>query len=327
MKESNRNIVIGFIDNQNIQKENLPQALQEIEVIPSSKSWYKFIDQILLWFGVLSLAFAVMFFMAYNWTELGHFAKFAMVEGLMGLSIGMYIYLGGEKLSAKSTLMGSSILLGVLLALVGQTYQTGADPWQLFFYWAVLMLPWAVVGRFSAMWILWIALINVAISLYIETFGRLFSFYFYSEGSLIWMFFAFNTFALIVWEYLKGSFEWLNSSWAIRLLGFVSMISVTLLALNSIWESTQSLALFAWLGWLAMFYWAYRVKRIELFMLSLGALSFSIVVVNFLIHLISWRHFELIAILFIGMVIIGLGAGFASWLKSLQKEDQNESAE
>ena len=327
MKESNRNIVIGFIDNQNIQKENIPQALKEVDVIPSSKSWYKFIDQILLWFGVLSLAFAVMFFMAYNWTELGHFAKFAMVEGLMGLSIGMYIYLGGEKLSAKATLMGSSILLGVLLALVGQTYQTGADPWQLFFYWAVLMLPWAVVGRFSAMWILWIALINVAISLYIETFGRLFSFYFYSEGSLIWMFFAFNTFALIVWEYLKGNFEWLNSSWAIWLLGFVSMMSVTGLALNSIWESTQSLALFAWLGWLAMFYWAYRVKRIELFMLSLGALSFSIVVVNFLINIISWRHFELIAILFIGMVIIGLGAGFASWLKSLQKEDQNESAE
>jgi len=34
--------------------------------------------------------------------------------------------------------MVSTILVGVLLALVGQTYQTGADTWQLFFYWAIL---------------------------------------------------------------------------------------------------------------------------------------------------------------------------------------------
>lgn len=320
MKESNRNIVIGLIDNQNIKQENIHYALEETGVIPSSSSWHKFIDQLLLWFGALSLAFSLMFFVAYNWTALGDFAKFALVEGLMVLTIGVYWYLGGEKLSAKATLMVSSILLGVLLALVGQTYQTGADTWELFFYWAVLMLPWAMVGRFSAIWVVWIALINVSIFLYMETFGRLFGFMLHSENSALWVFFAFNTLALMVWELFKSRFEWLNSSWAIRLLGFVSMSAVTGLAQSFIWEEFSSLAIVAWIAWIAIVYYSYRVRTIDLFMLSLAALTFSIVVVSFLIDIISSRSFNVVYFLFIGLVIIGLGAGFSSWLKSIQKE-------
>ena len=325
MKESTRNIVIGFIDNKNIQKDNILEVLEKTKIIPTSSLWYNFIDQILLWFGALSLAFAVLFFIAYNWVEFGHFAKFALVEGLMFFSVMAYWYLGAEKLSAKVMLMVSSILLGVLLALVGQTYQTGADPWQLFFYWAVLMLPWAFVGRFGAMWIFWIALINISILLYMNTFGRLFGFYLYSESSLVWIFFAFNSLSLFVWESLTGYFKWLNNSWAIRLLGFVSMVSITWLVQIFIWEKETPLALLAWIGWLLVVYAVYRVKSIDLFMLSLASLSFSIGVVTFFINLISWRNFELLSILFIGMVIIGLGAGCASWLKSVQKEAHNES--
>jgi len=325
MKESNRNIVIGFIDNQNIQKDNIPKVLEKTEIIPTSSLWYRFIDQILLWFGALSLAFSVLFFMAYNWIELGYFAKFALVEGLMLLSVGAYWYLGGEKLSAKAMLMVSTILLGVLLALVGQTYQTGADPWQLFFYWAILMLPWAFVGQFGAMWIFWIALIDISILLYMDTFGRLFGFYFYSESSLTWILFIFNTLSWIVWESLKSYFEWLNTSWAIRLLGFVSMASITGLVQVFIWEKETSLVLLIWMGWLSIVYIIYRIKTIDLFMLSLASLSFSIITVSSLLTIISWKNFNLIYILFIGMVVIGLGAGFASWLKSIQKEAHNES--
>lgn len=325
MKESNRNIVIGFIDNKNIQKDNIQKVLEKTKIIPTSSFWYRFIDQTLLWFGALSLAFSMLFFMAYNWVEFGYFAKFSLVEGSMLLSIGAYWYLGAEKLSAKVMLMVSTIFLGVLLALVGQTYQTGADPWQLFFYWAILMLPWAFVGRFGAMWIFWITLINISILLYMNTFGRLFGFYFYSESSLLWVLFIFNTLSLVVWESLKGYFEWLNTSWAIRLLGFVSMVSITWLLQVFIWEKETPLALLVWIGWLFVVYVIYRVKTIDLFMLSLASLSFSIGIVNFFIAIFPWRSFNLIYILFMGMIIIGLGTGFASWLKSIQKEVYNES--
>lgn len=321
MQESKRNQIISFIENKNIKKENIKRVLEQTAITPTSKSWYLFIDQIVLWFGALSLAFALMFFMAYNWSEFGHMGKFALVEILMALTVGLYVYLGVEKLSAKASLMVSAILLGILLALVGQTYQTGADPWQLFFYWAILMLPWVFVGRFSALWMLWIFLINLSLFLYMMTFRGILGIYFSSEISILWVFFIFNSLALVLWEVFSHKFEWLKSSWAIRLLGFVSGTAVTWLGLSFIWKDSNLMALLVWMAWLGTIYWVYRVKKIDLFMLSMGCLSFSTVMVSFLINTISWRHFDLGAIFFIGIVIIGLGAGSASWLKSIQKEE------
>ena len=323
MQESKRNQIISFIENKNIKKENIKEILEQTAVTPTAKEWYLFIDQIVLWFGALSLAFALMFFMAYNWSEFGHMGKFALVEGLMVLTVGLCLYLGLEKLSAKVMLMVSAILLGILLALVRQTYQTGADPWQLFFSWAVLMLPWVFVGRFSALWILWIFLINLSLFLYMVTFRDIWGIYFHSETSVLWLFFIFNTLALLLWESFSYKFEWLKALWAIRLLGFVSGTTATWLGLSFIWEHANPMALLVWMAWIGAIYWAYRKVKIDLFMLSMACLSFSTVVVSFLINIISWRHFEVSAIFFIGLVIIGLGAGSASWLKSVQKEEHH----
>ena len=323
MQESKRNQIISFIENKNIKKENIKEVLEKIAVTPTAKEWSMFIDQIVLWFGALSLAFALMFFMAYNWSEFGYMGKFALVEGLMVLTIGAYLYLGVEKLSAKVMLMVSAIVLGVLLALVGQTYQTGADTWELFFYWAVLMLPWVLVGRFSALWMLWIFLINLSLFLYMITFRSIWGIYFQSEISVLWLFFIFNTSALVLWEVFSYKFEWLKASWAIRFLGFVSGTTATGLGLNFIWEHANPMALLVWMAWIGAIYWVYRIVKIDLFMLSMGCLSFSTVMVSFLINIISWRHFDVSAIFFMGMVIIGLGAWSASWLKSIQKEEHH----
>ncbi len=323
MPESKRNQIISFIANENIRYGDIEEVLELISVTPRGREWYLFIDKIVLWFGALSLAFALMFFMAYNWSEFGRFGKFALVEGLMALSIGGYFYLEDEKLSSKVMLMVSTIFLGVLLALVGQTYQTGADTWQLFFYWAILMLPWTLVGRFWALWMLWIFLINLSLALYVDTFRGIGGLYFESQSSVAWVFFIFNTLAFVLWELLSHKFEWLKSSWAIRLLGFISGLTATKLVLAVIWHGATPLALLVWMAWLGTIYWVYRVFKQDLFILAVASLSFSIVLVNFLIHIISWRDFWLGGIFFIGMVIVGLGRGSASWLKGIQKEEQD----
>jgi len=315
MQKSNRNQILLFIENKNIKKNNIKEVLEQTEVIPTSKSWYIFIDQIALWFGALSLAFAIMFFMAYNWNEFQKIGRFALVEGLLVLSVGFYLYLDIEKLSSKVSLMVSTILVGVLLALVGQTYQTGADTWQLFFYWAILILPWVFIGRFSALWMVWIFLINLSLSLYIGIFN--------SEISIWWGLFIFNTLALVLWEFFSHKFEWLKNSWAIRLLGFISGNAVTWLAVAFIWGNSNPLAIVSWIGWLGVIYLLYRQNRIELFMVSMGCLSFSTVVVSFLIHIISWRYLGVGTFLFVGISIVGLGIMSRSWLKMLQKEKYN----
>ena len=52
---------------------------------------------------------------------------------------------------------------GAVLALVGQTYQTGADVWELFAAWAALMLPFAWLSRSTASWVLWLGVANLAL--------------------------------------------------------------------------------------------------------------------------------------------------------------------
>jgi len=46
--------------------------------------------------------------------------------------------------------------IGGLFAYFGQTYQTGADPWQLFAVWAVLALPLALGARADIVWSAWV---------------------------------------------------------------------------------------------------------------------------------------------------------------------------
>ena len=51
----------------------------------------------------------------------------------------------------------AALLVGALLALVGQTYQTGADTFELFAVCAAAILPWVLVACFPTLWVLWLA--------------------------------------------------------------------------------------------------------------------------------------------------------------------------
>ena len=67
-------------------------------------------------------------------------------------------------------------------------------------------------------------------------------------------------------------------------------------------------------------YYAYRVLKIDLVMMSFFSLFFSAVVVNSVMHMINSSNFNLTTMLFLGLLIIGLGALSAKWLKMLQKK-------
>ncbi|NYT58541.1 GDYXXLXY domain-containing protein [Alcaligenaceae bacterium] len=96
----------------------------------------------------------------------------------------------------------ASVTVGGLLALVGQIYQTGADPWQLFLLWAVLLLPWLVLVRTVFMGILCGMLLNLAAALYLDVFGGHFLF----NVSLDWM--AASLLLAFMNAALLGLWEW-----------------------------------------------------------------------------------------------------------------------
>lgn len=322
--KSRRHELTRLIEQGSVPADSVPAALVLSGVSPDAQAWRSFISRLLLWLGGLALAFSLMFFVAYNWSELGKFARFGMVEAVIILAVIAYTRLQAGSTAAKVSLLVASICLGVLLALYGQTYQTGADPWQLFFNWSLLMLPWALLGRFAAIWILWLALLNLSIVLYHQAFRGMLWFTISAELEVLWLLFLFNTLALATWEALARHWSWLAPRWAPRLLAVASGLPVTWLALHGVLEpyGQNPLGLPVWAVFLALLVAVYRKIRHDLFMLAGACLSGIVVVVAFVSrHLLdsgSEGSFLLIA-----LIIVGLGTGAASWLRKVHRECQS----
>src|SRR2546425_507224 len=185
-----RNAILGWSERGAI--ADARAALDMAGALPHAQHWRAFLDRLLLWSGAVALAAAMVFFIAHNWNDLGKLAKFALVEALVLAAALGYWRLGPEKAAGKASLLVACILFGALLALFGQTYQTGADTWELFANWAGLIAAWVIVGRFAALWILWLAVANVAIVLYFQVRPGALDIAFASERAL-WTLFAFDT--------------------------------------------------------------------------------------------------------------------------------------
>jgi uncharacterized membrane protein len=92
----------------------------------------------------------LIFLVAANWNTFSPAGQFSLLE-LLTLSA----YAGAAFVRrARSALALLSI--GALFAFYGQTYQTGADPWQLFALWAALAFPLALAARSDVVWLAWI---------------------------------------------------------------------------------------------------------------------------------------------------------------------------
>ena len=148
-------------------------AAIQLEVYPCKRTWLAFFDKASLVIGSVALVLALVFFIAANWQSLSNMSKFALVEGALTITIALYVVLSFRqryKLIRQLLLLVASVITGSLLALFGQVYQTGADTWQLFFSWALLITPWVLIARFPALWLLWLGLLNALTLFYIDTF-------------------------------------------------------------------------------------------------------------------------------------------------------------
>lgn len=142
------------------------QAAINLGIYPPPFAWQRFFEVTLLAVGVVAIAFSLIFFIAFNWFDLGKMGKFALVEGALVLTFICYlalVWLKKASLLQQLLLLAASLITGALLALVGQVYQTGADSWQLFAIWSALIIPWVLIARFPILWLLWLGLINLTV--------------------------------------------------------------------------------------------------------------------------------------------------------------------
>lgn len=127
--------------------------------------WARWARHALLALGLGHLLAGIVFFFAYNWAGLPDMAKFAVVEAGILLTALAALWRGADRLDGAAALIAATALTGVLLAVVGQVYQTGADPWQLFALWAALSFPWVLASKNAAHWLVWLVVLHLAILL------------------------------------------------------------------------------------------------------------------------------------------------------------------
>lgn len=303
--------VLDWIEAGRVVSGSEHEALRAAGIAPTRGDWHAFLGRLTLWLGTVAIAAALIFFFAFNWDELGRFAKFGLLEGAILAGLALCLWLDLDSAAGKAVLLLLSLLVGALLALAGQTYQTGADTYELFAWWALLILPWVLVGRLSPLWLVWLVLLNAALFLYFSRSSA-------GEG-LLWALFALNLAALVAWEAAHAyGLAWLRDGWPPRLVAVAAGTAATALMMMAIFDDGHVLGALAWLAWLAAAYAWYRHARPDLFMLAGGLLSLIVVVAAFLTRHVFASGAG--GALLIGLVVIGLSAGGAIWLKSINRE-------
>lgn len=141
-------------------------------------SWQRYLNLLFLLLTVGFLTSGVVTLIAAN---LDYFSDLAKIYGLQTLLVvtvvlGIYCFIRESRRQAKEKLKWNtyslffvvSVLIGGLFALVGQTYQTGADVWQLFAVWTLCQLPFLLLFPNVASALLFAATANVAFYLFNE---------------------------------------------------------------------------------------------------------------------------------------------------------------
>jgi uncharacterized membrane protein len=163
------------------------RALVLSGVHPDGAAWGKFLDRLLAAFGALLMGAGIIFLVAYNWDLFGRFAKFMLLDAVIVAAIAVALWLGLVNIAGKAALWIATVAVGALLALVGQTYQSGADTFELFLVWAALALPWTIAGRWAPGWGLFLVLVNLATAQYVSEVLRPLGLFLSYDDTTLWL--------------------------------------------------------------------------------------------------------------------------------------------
>lgn len=132
---------------------------------PDTIEWRRFVVQLLRAAGLGALGAGVLFFVAANWQDYGVLGRFVLLQSALVIIVGGALWRPPPQALGQGALLLATLLTGGMLALFGQSYQTGADVHELFFTWALLALPFALAGSSGALWALWWCVLNLGLAL------------------------------------------------------------------------------------------------------------------------------------------------------------------
>ncbi|HRD76568.1 MAG TPA: GDYXXLXY domain-containing protein [Hyphomicrobiaceae bacterium] len=280
------------------------------------------------WRGAVQLAaslligFGIILWIAANWDDIPKFYRFAIVGGALALMV-LAAFLARIRVPA---LVGAFLAAGGLFALIGQTYQTGADPWQLFAVWAVLTLPWALAARHDLLWCCWVVVALVALVLWHATYAGGFM----SSRNLgvtlsVWALATVIAVMLSPWSLIR---QWIGeSSWAFR-IAYVLAGSIILQGALSGAFAGRSIGSAYFLGLIALGGAAaalYALKPFEFFLLALTALGIDALLITGLARgILVASRWDMGSTLFIGLMAAAIVSGTGSLLVRIARQNASE---
>ena len=326
---------IEFLDQQILDRHKLDYLVEKglinsdelflaRDMLHPAHAWGRWALLLFSFSGTLLVLAGIIFFFAFNWAELSSFFKLGLIEAALILSAFGAWFFGAKKLVGQLFLLSASVLVGVFLAVFGQIYQTGADSWQLFALWAVLILPWTVLSQFAVHWLLWMGLVHLGLALWwdLMPWPSL-----PQEHILAMILGVVNGTALLLAIILRHRWSWLDAQWIFWLLTALLLGSffgplVSLLTDTADMFSSPLSVVIAFLGCLVyvVLFVLNRFYSPDLVALTLWALAVCILLLLGIaeqfdaVFSSSWWQALILSIT--SIVIFGFAAGYLRGLQS-----------
>ena len=301
----------------NLTEKGIDKALKE-NVYNDKEAWQKFFRLFFITLGIGFTVSGVIFFFAYNWADLHKFAKIGMVEGLI-IATTILALLPKININIRNIILtGAAALVGVLFAVYGQIYQTGANAYDFFLGWTIFVTLWVIVSNFAPLWLFYLVLINTTFILYVEQVASDWS------GTFVWTaLFIINTMVLVTAIILsKYKKIWTIPNWFLSTVALACVSYATIGIIDGIF-SYESQVAFPLLILLTAIVFAtgiwHGLKMKSGFYLSVIAFSLIIIV-----SALFFKIDEEAMFLFASLFIVGSVTLTIIKLINLQKKWNNE---
>ena len=304
-----------------ITEQQYKEALHFSGIIPDKHHWRSFLQVLLSSLGTVFLLTGILFFFAFNWADMTKWQKFAGIEIFIIFAAIFAWIKGPDKLSGKLGTLAAGTLIGVLMAVYGQIYQTGADPYELFMYWGIILLPLVVAVRLPAFWVMWLVIVNLAISLYVKQ-GLGGGVYLeYTPHFLV----ALNLIFLAIWNIMQSrQIAWMQEPWTHWVVAIACLVAATIMAAIAIdhisrgWANHKiynSLSTLLYIFVAGGFVYFYQFVKRDLFILSL--VITSVCILSFVMYFelnIGYSNFRS-QLLIVAIMVLGEATAAAMWLR------------
>lgn len=299
--------------NSNLQEKKVT-GLLKTNVYNNKESWQQFLQVFFITLGIGFTVAGIIFFFAYNWADLHKFAKIGLVEALILITTGL-VFLPKLNANTRNIIVtGAAALVGVLFAVFGQVYQTGANAYDFFLAWVIFITLWTLVSNFAPLWLLYLLLVNTTIVLYAQQVARNW------EGiHVMTLLFMINTLVLVAFTVLSRYKKELHApGWFLNTMALAATTYATIGMVIAVFDDGSGVSAFLILFTLPAFAsgiwygWKYR----KLFYLSIIPLSIIIIFSALLLEMSGDGSM----LLFVCMFIIGCVTGVIKGLIALQRK-------